>query len=134
MVSGSSFLGREEEDWVDGLFAVLNDSHNTNGVGHFHLGALSVTSAWGVKYADYICTVFNHDLLAVPSGRLTGLCTHYGLKTRVGLHIFSVCLNVEVFLLNHFNPSQELDGSRLAYTSLSQRHDQGGDVLEVWQL
>jgi hypothetical protein len=133
LVSGSSILGREEEDWVDGLFAILNDSHDTDGVGHFHLGALGVTSAWGVKYADYICTVLNHDLLAVPSGRLTGPSTHNGLKTRVGLHFFSVCLNV-VFLFNHFNPCQELDGCGLAYTSLSQRYDQGSDPLEVWQL
>jgi len=51
LVSGARVLGTEEEDWVDRLFALLDNSHNADGVGHLHLSALGVISAWGVKYA-----------------------------------------------------------------------------------
>ncbi len=65
--SGACILGGEEEDWVDPHFAVFNDSHNADRVGHLHLGTFGVPASRGVKYADDILTVFNHNLLAVPS-------------------------------------------------------------------
>lgn len=130
---GASILGREEEDWVDLLFAVFNDSHNADGVGHLHLCTFSVPTARGVKYANDILTVFNHDLLAVPSDRMTGLSTHNVFKDRVVLYLVRVCLNM-VANLNHFSTSQELDGSGLAYSGLAQRHDERGDLLEVREL
>jgi hypothetical protein len=71
---------REEEYWVEGRFmAVLNDSHNADAVGHLHLSALGITSAWSIKYADSIRAVFDYDLLAVTSDWLSGSSTNYGI-------------------------------------------------------
>jgi hypothetical protein len=98
---------REEEDWVDGrLIAVLNDSHNADAVRHLHLSALGITSAWGVKYADYFLVVFDFDLLAVPSGWLSGSSTNYGFKSRDVPYSLRACLNVVIIVFNHFSASQ----------------------------
>ena len=59
--------------------AVLNDSHNADAVGHLHLSALGITSAWSIKYADSIRAVFDYDLLAVTSDWLSGSSTNYGI-------------------------------------------------------
>ena len=117
--TGTSILGGEEEDRVDPLSAVFDDSHNADGVGHLHLGTFGVPAARGVKYADDILSIFNHNLLAVPSYRLCGLCAHNVLKDRVILNLLGISLNVAVHCNNHFSPSQELDGSRLSNSSLA---------------
>jgi hypothetical protein len=130
---GTSILGGEEEDGEDGLFAVFNDSHDADGVGHLHLGTFGVAAAWGVKYSDDILTVLYYDLLAVPSNRLSRLSAHNIFKKWVSLNLLGVSLNVAVHC-NHFSPSQELDGSGLADSGPTQRHYQRGDFLEVRQL
>jgi len=131
--TGACILGGEEEDGEDGLFAVFNDSHDADGVGHLHFGTFGVASARGVKYSDDILTVLYHNLLAVPSNRLSRLSAHNVFKNWVGLNLLGVSLNVTVHC-NHFSASQELDGSGLAYTGLAQRHYQRGDLLEVREL
>lgn len=131
--SGACILGGEEEDWEDLLFAVFNDTHNADGVGHLHLGTFGVAAARGVKYADDILTVFDHNLLAVPSDRMCGLSAHNIFKDRVIFNLLGVCLNVAVHC-NHFCPGQELDGSRLSHSGLAQRHNERGDLLEVREL
>ena len=77
--------------------------------------------------------MFNHNLLAVPSDRLCGLSAHNIFKDRVIFNLLGVCLNVPVHC-NHFSPSQELDGSRLAYSGLAEWHNEIGYLLEVREL
>jgi len=131
--TGACILGGEEEDGEDGLFAVFNDSHDADGVGHLHFGTFGVAAARGVKYSDDILTVLYHDLLAVPSNRLSRLSAHNVFKDWVSLNLLGVSLNVAVHC-NHFSPSQELDGSRFAYSGLAERHNEIGYLLEVWEL
>jgi hypothetical protein len=131
--SGTCILGGEKEDGEDGFFAVFNDSHDADGVGHLHLGTFGIAAARGVKYSDDILTMLYHDLLAIPSNRLSRLSAHNVFKDWVSLNLLGVSLNVAVHC-NHFSPSQELDGGGLAYSGLAQRHNQRGDLLEVRQL
>jgi len=131
--SSTSILGGEEEDGEDGLFAVFNDSHDADGVGHLHFSTFGVAAARSVKYSNDILTVLYHDLLAVTSNRLSRLSTHNVFKDRVSLNLLGVSLNVAVHC-NHFSASQELDGGGLAYSGLAQRHYQRRDLLEVRKL